>query len=110
MPHLAFIVPFSHPEPSTKALRWFFQAKLTLQVAHLAQGRLDLITIPSHLLGRIMSLLLIAAALHYIGALPLGVIADNLSWPISISYGALSFLLVVLVLRVWRPNIRRLRV
>jgi len=68
------------------------------------------LTVPSHLLGRIMSMLLIAAALHYIGALPLGLIADNLSWPISISYGALSFLLVVLVLGVWRPNIRRLRV
>ena len=40
------MVPFTHPEPPTKALKWFFQAKLTLQVVRLAQGSLDMITIP----------------------------------------------------------------
>ncbi len=40
------IVPFSHSEPLTKALNYSFRPNLTLQVAHLAQGSLDMITIP----------------------------------------------------------------
>ena len=42
----SLIVPFSHSEPHTKALNYPFRSNLTLQVAHLAQGSLDLITIP----------------------------------------------------------------
>ncbi len=42
----SLIVPISHSEPLTKALKQLFQAELTLQVAHLAQGSLDMITIP----------------------------------------------------------------
>ncbi len=42
----SLIVPFSHSEPPTKALRWFFQANLTQKVTHLAQVSLDMITIP----------------------------------------------------------------
>jgi len=40
------IVSFSHSEPSTKRLKRLIQTNLTLQVAHLAQGSLDMITIP----------------------------------------------------------------
>ena len=42
----SLIVPFSHSEPPTKALNYPFRPNLTLQVAHLAQGSLELITIP----------------------------------------------------------------
>ena len=49
------------------------------------------------------------AALHFVGALPLGAIADALSWPISLSYGAIMFTVVVLILGVWRPTLRRLK-
>ena len=66
------------------------------------------LTVPPHLLGRIMSFWLLGAALHYVGAWPLGAIADYLSWPISLSYGAIMFTVVVLILGVWRPTLRRL--
>ncbi len=66
------------------------------------------LTVPPQLLGRIMSFWLLGAALHYVGALPLGAIAENLSWPISLSYSAIMFILVVLILGVWRPTLRRL--
>ncbi len=42
----SLIVPFSHTESPAKALNRLFQAKLTQKVTHLAQGSLDLITIP----------------------------------------------------------------
>ena len=42
----SLIVPFSHPEPSIRALKRLVQAKLTQKVTQLAQGRPDLITIP----------------------------------------------------------------
>ena len=66
------------------------------------------LTVPSQLLGRVMSFWLLGAALHYVGAWPLGLIADYLSWPISLSYGAIMFTVVVLILGVWRPTLRRL--
>ena len=46
---------------------------------------------------------------HFVGALPLGAIADALSWPISLSYGAIMFTVVVLILGVWPPTLRRLK-
>jgi len=42
----SLIVSFSHSEPSTKRQKRLIQTNLTLQVAHLAQGSLDMITIP----------------------------------------------------------------
>ena len=41
----SLIVSFSHSEPPTKALKRLIQTNLTLQVAHLAQDNLNLITI-----------------------------------------------------------------
>jgi len=42
----SLIVPFSHSELPKKALKRLIQTNLTLQVAHLAQGNLNLITNP----------------------------------------------------------------
>ena len=42
----SLIVPFSHSEQPPKALKRPFQPNLALQVAHLAPGNLNLITIP----------------------------------------------------------------
>ncbi|MCZ6777044.1 MAG: hypothetical protein O7D34_11395, partial [Ignavibacteria bacterium] len=39
-------VPFSHSQPSTKALKRLIQTKLIQKVTQLAQGSLDMITIP----------------------------------------------------------------
>ena len=68
------------------------------------------ITVPSELQGRVMSLWLVGAAFHYIGALPLGVLADVSSWPISITAGATIVLCVIIWFGLWRPALRKLSV
>ena len=68
------------------------------------------LTVPPQLLGRVMSLWLLGAAFHYMGALPLGILADVASWPTSIATGATIFLCVVIVLGLWRPALRKLSV
>ena len=68
------------------------------------------LTMPSELHGRVLSLWAIGGALHYIGALPMGVVADLLSWPISIAGGSALFLLVAIWLGVGRPTLRQMKV
>ena len=65
---------------------------------------------PGELRGRMMSLWLIGAAVHYIGALPLGAVGEHWGWPTSLGGGALIMLAFVLWLGVFRPTLRRLRV
>ena len=65
---------------------------------------------PSELRGRMMSLWLIGAAMHYIGALPLGAVGEHYGWPMSLGGGALIMLAFVLWLGILRPTLRRLRV
>ena len=68
------------------------------------------LTTPVELRGRMMGLWLIGAAMHYIGALPLGVVADYYGWPMSIALGALAMMAFVLWLGVLSPTLRMLRV
>jgi predicted MFS family arabinose efflux permease len=65
---------------------------------------------PPAMRGRVMSLMLISAALHYLGALPLSILADLYSWPISITAGSLLMLAVVVWLGALSPTIRHMRV
>ena len=65
---------------------------------------------PPELRGRMMSLWLIGAALHYIGAWPLGAVGEYMGWAVSLGGGALIMLLFVLWLGILRPTLRRLRV
>ena len=65
---------------------------------------------PSELRGRMMSLWLIGAAMHYIGALPLGAVGEHYGWPVSLGGGALAMLAFVLWLGILRPTVRRLRI
>ena len=68
------------------------------------------LTTPQELRGRMMSLWLIGAAVHYIGALPLGAVGEQWGWPVSLGGGALIMLAFVLWLGVLRPTLRRLEV
>ncbi len=68
------------------------------------------LTVPSGLLGRVMGFWTIGAAFVYVGALPMGVAADQWTWPIAVSAGAGLFGLAVLWLGIWRPTLRRMRV
>ena len=66
------------------------------------------LNVPTELRGRVLSILGLAPAVHYIGALPLALAANVVSWPIAITCGAAVSLLVALWLGVWRPVLRRL--
>ena len=68
------------------------------------------VTTPGQLRGRMMSLWLIGAAMHYIGALPLGAIGEYWGWPMSLGGAALVMMAFVLWLGVLRPTLRGLRV
>ena len=65
---------------------------------------------PPELRGRMMSLWLIGAALHYIGAWPLGAVGEYMGWAVSLGGGALIMLAFVLWLGILSPTLRRLRV
>ena len=68
------------------------------------------ISTPPELRGRMMSLWLIGAAVHYIGAWPLGTVGEYYGWPMSLGGGALLMLGLVTWLGIFRPTLRRLRV
>ncbi|PKB80512.1 MAG: hypothetical protein BZY88_08625 [SAR202 cluster bacterium Io17-Chloro-G9] len=66
------------------------------------------LNVPSELRGRVLSILQLAPAVHYLGALPLALAAEFASWPIAITGGAALSLLFALWLGVWRPVLRHL--
>ncbi|MCH8226710.1 MAG: MFS transporter [Chloroflexi bacterium] len=66
------------------------------------------LNVPTELRGRVLSILGLAPAVHYVGALPLAAAADVVSWPVAITGGAGLSLFVALWLGVWRPVLRRL--
>lgn len=95
---------------------WFYVSWLVLvlvgmgSMSYVAVGTTILqLSTPIELRGRVMSLWLIGAALNFVGALPLGVLADLTYWPVSITSGAIAFLIVVIVMGVWRPTVRKLQ-
>jgi MFS family permease len=63
---------------------------------------------PAELRGRVLSILQLAPAVHYLGGLPLAAAADLTSWPVAITGGAILSLLFALWLGVWRPVLRHL--
>ena len=66
------------------------------------------LNVPSELRGRVISIFTLAPAVHFVGALPLAVAANVISWPVAITGGAALSLLVALWLGVWRPVLRHL--
>ena len=68
------------------------------------------LTTPPELRGRMMSFWLNGAAMHYIGALPLGFVGENLGWSASLGGGAIAMMGLVLWLGVLRSPLRRLNI
>ena len=66
------------------------------------------LNVPPQLRGRVLSVLQLAPAVHYLGALPLVVVAEIISWPVAITGGAAMTLVVAVWLGIWRPVLRRL--
>ena len=65
---------------------------------------------PPELRGRMMSFWLNGAAMHYIGALPLGYVGEHWGWQLSLGGGAVAMMAIVFWLGVLRPTLRRLEV
>ncbi len=65
------------------------------------------LNVPSELRGRVLSILQIAPAIHFLSALPLAVAGGLVSWSIAVTGAALMVLLVTLLLGMWRPTLRR---
>ena len=66
------------------------------------------LNVPPQLRGRVLSVLQLAPAVHHLGALPLAVGAEIISWPVAITGGAAMTLVVAVWLGIWRPVLRRL--
>ena len=62
---------------------------------------------PPELRGRVLSILQLAPATHFLTALPLTVIAGIFSWPIALTGAASMVLLGTLWLGIWRPDLRK---
>ena len=58
------------------------------------------LNVPSELRGRVLSILQIAPAIHFLSALPLAVAGGLVSWPIAVTGAALMVLLVTLLLGI----------
>ena len=67
------------------------------------------LNVTPELRGRVLSIFQLAPAVHYLGALPLALVADVTSWPVAFTGGAALSLLVALWLGVWRPVLRDLK-
>ena len=57
-----------------------------------------------------MSVWYVSAALMFIGSYPMTLVAEHISWTAAFAGGAAIYLTVALVLGVWRPTLRQLRV
>ena len=68
------------------------------------------LTVNPELQGRVMSLWYVSAGFMFIGSLPMALVADWVSWPAALAGGATLCLACTLVLGVWRPTLRRLRI
>ena len=68
------------------------------------------LTVPPEVQGRVLSLWTVAGALNFVGALPMGIIADVSTWPIAMTVGAAMSLVFALWLGVWRPTLRHMEV
>ena len=96
--------------------QWFWATWLTLLFVGMGTSMIPMITtilqltVPTEFQGRVLSLWYLSAGLMFVGALPMAMVADAVSWPIAITGGAVLYLLIAFWLGLWRPTLRRLKV
>ena len=66
------------------------------------------LSVPQELQGRVMSLWYLSAGFMFIGALPMALVADLVSWPVALAGGAIVCFIFTLWLAILRPTLRRL--
>tara|TARA_B100000029_G_scaffold516614_1_gene631718 strand:- start:812 stop:2062 length:1251 start_codon:yes stop_codon:yes gene_type:complete len=62
---------------------------------------------PAELRGRIISVLQVAPAIHFLSALPLAFVGETLTWPIAVTGAAGITLFFTILLGVWNPTLHR---
>lgn len=68
------------------------------------------LTVSPELQGRVMSLWYVSAGFMFIGSLPMALVAERISWPAALAGGAALCLACTLIMGVWRPTLRQLRI
>ncbi|MFQ6030656.1 MAG: MFS transporter [Dehalococcoidia bacterium] len=68
------------------------------------------LTVPGDLQGRVLSLLYVSAGLMFAGSYPMSLVGEHLNWTVAFAGGSGLCLLVVLILGLWLPTLRRLEV
>ncbi|MEC8857293.1 MAG: MFS transporter [Chloroflexota bacterium] len=66
------------------------------------------LNVPNEVRGRVMSVLQLAPAVHFLSGLLLAVGAEAVGWPIAITGTVVMTLMVTVWLGIWRPVLRRL--
>ena len=66
------------------------------------------LNVPNEVRGRVMSVLQLAPAVHFLSGLLLAVGAETVGWPIAITGTVAMTLMVTVWLGIWRPVLRRL--
>ena len=66
------------------------------------------LNVPNEVRGRVLSVLQLAPAVHFLSALPLAGAADIITWPVAITGAAAMTLVIALWLGIWRPTLRHL--
>ncbi|MEE3142049.1 MAG: MFS transporter [Chloroflexota bacterium] len=66
------------------------------------------LNVPNEVRGRVMSVLQLAPAVHFLSGLLLAVGAEAVGWPIAITGTVAMTLMVTVWLGIWRPVLRRL--
>ena len=64
------------------------------------------LTSPREVLGRVLGVWTLGGSLVFVGALPMGVVADATNWPTALGWGAVIFLVLFFWLAVWKPTFR----
>ena len=68
------------------------------------------LSVSPELRGRVMSLWYVTAAFTLIGAFPMALVADYVNWTAAFAGGAVICLIVAMIVGVFRPTLRQLRV
>ena len=65
------------------------------------------LNVPSEMRGRVLSILQVAPAIHFLSALPLAVAGDLISWPMAVTGASVMTLVISMWLGGWRPVLRQ---
>ena len=89
-------------------LLFFFVGVTSLGLFWTLATTLVQLNVPNEVRGRVMSVLQLAPAVHFLSGLLLAVGAEAVGWPIAITGTVAMTLMVTVWLGIWRPVLRRL--